>query len=270
MKKFIKNDGHKHITNNQDHQYYPQGVPITEIKLPSNVIRVANYLFEVGKTYLYLNSEITRDDLLVFLLGLNGYERVVKYKIATSTVIKIVDRIFKEKYKQGEDFNVKPNNLNRKVVFSLESNLTREEKRTIVNKYTSENRAKITLEKIKECLSIWDTAKKITKSSLSKQVGITRATLDKYWTSIEEDIKSINNTSFKQFEVIKVEEPIQKKIIQPEPSKLVLTGLQLVLVRILKKKDISQEDKLYLLELIKENKITSSDELDITIEQFNY
>lgn len=90
-------------------------------------------------------------------------------------------------------------NAPRRVVFNPKSNLTPKEKRAITNKITGANRTKKTIEKLKEFVENWDYKflGKITQKKLTKETGMNKKTIEKYYKHVKEKAIEVNTLILK-------------------------------------------------------------------------
>lgn len=173
--------------------------------------------------YVWLNPQLTQKGAATILTRIN--ESKCEEPLTPSEVKSIVRSIFK--YKEAGTLKPIINFNTRKIIFSRDSGLTREEKLAICRVLLAERKTNESLQKLSDIITGWDFEKfgKIGQTIIHKNFPVSKKTVEKYWPEFRDEVKLLNE-SFKNAPAMKAKglsmteghlEPAQSEIKPVEP-----------------------------------------------------
>lgn len=155
-----------------------------------------NALLGYCNNLVILNPDATEEHIFNMMMRVNNsmcINPVDRYRIEN-----IVKSIIKYKYTTG----LKPNYTRRKIIFdpTIRKNYTKVEKFEIVNQLLTEKRVNDSKTKLYEIITNWDvsTDGKLSQTKIAQYYGMSKKTVNKYWTEFGQQIKKIND-NYKEF-----------------------------------------------------------------------
>ncbi len=218
MNHLNKNDGYKHITNNQEHQHFPEGKPVVKLILPSNIPQdiFPKFLYNLGLTYIFLNPTHIEEMIRSYIDSINLTTRINKRPLSGRIINQIAKNVWKEKLKQGDDLYIKPNGI-RYTCFCEDIQLTGSQMKAKSNEYRAQIIKNKTCIIINEAIEDWNSSDKITQKSIAIKTGLSIDKIKRNWKEFKSIVKNINNESNKQINEMS-QDIINENNIQSELS----------------------------------------------------
>ena len=169
-------------------------MPIKKITINRN-----GFLLSYTNNLVWLNPNITKVKATEILAAVN--HRVCAEPVHIDQIHRVVDSIFKYK----ADGSLKPIYFNkkRKIVFAKSSQLTYDEKMTIVRNEVAKRNAGLSLGKLYNILEDWDflTLGSINQRQVYNNNPISKKTVEKYWSQVKEYVTSLNDSNKNKIQI---------------------------------------------------------------------
>jgi hypothetical protein len=182
-----------YLTTNEKYQVFPEGIMVCKINLPRNIEygKREKFLYSIGRQFISMNIGIDESNVFSYLDSVNMIKGVFSIQLTTQSINKIVSMLFKQLEKEGE-FPLVPNKL-RKIIFNdINYNITKEEKRIIMNKEIGLLKQNKTKDLIYQAIEGWSKPTKITAANIATEIGMSLRTIKTYWPEFKDYVKDIN------------------------------------------------------------------------------
>jgi hypothetical protein len=182
-----------YLTINEKYQVFPEGIMVCKINLPRNIEygKREKFLYSIGRQFISMNIGIDESNVFSYLDSVNMIKGVFSIQLTTQSINKIVSMLFKQLEKEGE-FPLVPNKL-RKIIFNdINYNITKEEKRIIMNKEIGLLKQNKTKDLIYQAIEGWSKPTKITAANIATEIGMSLRTIKTYWPEFKDYVKDIN------------------------------------------------------------------------------
>ena len=153
--------------------------------------------------YVYLNQWLKIENVEKTISNVNNLMCV------TPLPFFVVQGIVKSIFQQKDEGRLQPIYNDRKIIFSCDSGLSKEEKLAVCSRENGRHRSEVKKNAISLAVQEWDfnEAGKITQTKIAKECTINILTVKKYWSEYKDLVKELND----KFKTNKKMKPIEKR-----------------------------------------------------------
>lgn len=185
------------------------GYEIVKCFMPFRKItnRRNNMLLSYCNNLVYLNPNITEEKILKILEAVN--RKCCENPVDKNQLLRVITSVLKY-YKDGK---LKPIYFRkkRKIVFNLQSGLSKEQKLEVCRNELSKRKKELSLQKLYDIIEQWEFKKHgiISQRKIYRNHPIAKKTVEKYWCNFKELVSEVNDSFKANFPI---EKNYQEKI----------------------------------------------------------
>jgi len=182
-------DGEKHIVNWDGYDVINCGIAMHKISEGKR----KHFLLSYCNNLVYLNPQLTKKRTIQLMSSVNSY--ACANPLSFDQVLDIVRSIFR--YKDDGTLKPKYSSKKRKIVFAVDSGLTRSEKLNVCRTERSKKTSNDSRHRLYLIIEEWDFYRygKISQRKISRFCNMNRKTVEKYYHEFKDYIISLNESS---------------------------------------------------------------------------